>query len=43
VQCGGGTRSVIAITLLKREGFDNLINLTGGFSAYKEARGACLK
>lgn len=33
VHCGGGYRSMTAISLMKREGFDHLINVYGGFSA----------
>lgn len=33
VHCGGGYRSMTAISLMKREGFANLINVYGGFSA----------
>lgn len=33
VHCGGGYRSMTAISLMKREGFTNLINVYGGFTA----------
>lgn len=33
VHCAGGYRSVIAISLLKRNGFDKLIDVKGGFGA----------
>ncbi|CAN5561185.1 MBL fold metallo-hydrolase [soil metagenome] len=33
VHCGGGYRSMTAISLMNREGFKNLINVYGGFSA----------
>ena len=33
VHCGGGYRSMTAISLMKREGFQNLLNVTGGFNA----------
>jgi hydroxyacylglutathione hydrolase len=33
VHCGGGYRSMTAISMMKREGFKNLINVYGGFSA----------
>lgn len=33
VHCGGGYRSMTAISIMKREGFRNLINVYGGFSA----------
>jgi hydroxyacylglutathione hydrolase len=35
VQCGGGTRSQVVISLLNNIGFQNLINLSGGISAWK--------
>ncbi len=35
VQCGGGTRSQVVISLLKNMGFQNLINLSGGIGAWK--------
>lgn len=35
VQCGGGTRSQVVISLLNDLGFQNLINLSGGISAWK--------
>lgn len=37
VHCAGGYRSVIAISLLKRKGFKNLIDIAGGFGAIKKA------
>jgi hydroxyacylglutathione hydrolase len=37
VHCGGGYRSMIAISLMKREGFTNLINIHGGFGALQAA------
>jgi rhodanese-related sulfurtransferase len=33
VHCGGGYRSMTAISLMKREGFENLMNVYGGFGA----------
>ncbi len=36
VHCAGGYRSVIFISILKARGFDNLINIQGGFKALKE-------
>jgi len=33
VYCGGGYRSMIAISLMRREGFKHLINIRGGFGA----------
>jgi glyoxylase-like metal-dependent hydrolase (beta-lactamase superfamily II)/rhodanese-related sulfurtransferase len=37
VHCAGGYRSVIFNSLLKREGFENLVNVSGGFNAIKDA------
>ncbi len=37
VHCGGGYRSMTAISLMKREGFSSLINVYGGFSAMVNA------
>lgn len=37
VQCGGGLRSQIALSVLERQGFTNLINLAGGIGAWKQA------
>jgi len=36
VHCAGGYRSVIACSLMKREGFHNLRNVLGGFGKMKE-------
>ncbi len=36
VHCAGGYRSVIASSLLKRQGYHNLRNVLGGWSAIKE-------
>lgn len=36
VHCAGGYRSVIAISLLMRNGYDKLVDITGGFGALKE-------
>jgi len=36
VHCAGGYRSVIAISILKNRGFDNLVNVEGGFKEIKE-------
>ncbi len=38
VHCAGGYRSVIASSILKSRGIHNLIDVTGGFSAMKEAK-----
>jgi hydroxyacylglutathione hydrolase len=37
VHCGGGYRSMVAISVMKREGFTNLINVYGGFTAMVNA------
>ncbi|HZY80679.1 MAG TPA: MBL fold metallo-hydrolase [Cyclobacteriaceae bacterium] len=37
VHCGGGYRSMTAISLMKREGFGKLINVYGGFGAMVNA------
>lgn len=36
VHCAGGYRSMVAISILKARGFDNLIDVAGGFAAIKE-------
>ena len=36
VHCAGGYRSVIASSLIKREGFHNIRNVVGGWSKIKE-------
>ena len=36
VHCAGGYRSVIAISILKARGFNNLIDIAGGFGAIKK-------
>ncbi len=35
--CGGGTRSLIAARTLKEMGYTNVVSMTGGFSAWKNA------
>lgn len=35
VHCGGGYRSMTAISIMKRKGFRNVMNIAGGFSAMK--------
>jgi hypothetical protein len=35
IHCAGGYRSVIAASLLKREGVDNLRNVLGGWNSIK--------
>ena len=37
VHCAGGYRSMIFISVLKARGFDNLIDVKGGFKAIKES------
>ncbi len=37
VQCRSGARSAIAVSLLKSAGFDKVVNLTGGYTAWKSA------
>lgn len=38
VQCAGGYRSVIAISLLMRNGYTKLVDIAGGFGAIKKTR-----
>jgi hydroxyacylglutathione hydrolase len=37
VHCGGGYRSMTAISIMKNKGFTNLLNVYGGFSAMQSA------
>jgi rhodanese-related sulfurtransferase len=37
VHCQGGYRSMIACSLLRRAGIENVINVTGGFDAWRNA------
>lgn len=37
VHCAGGYRSMIFISILKARGFDNLVDIKGGFKAIKES------
>jgi glyoxylase-like metal-dependent hydrolase (beta-lactamase superfamily II)/rhodanese-related sulfurtransferase len=39
VHCGGGYRSIIAASLLKRQGIHNLRNVTGGWKLIREQKG----
>ena len=39
VYCGGGYRSVIAASLLKRQGIHNLRNVTGGWQLIRDQKG----
>jgi rhodanese-related sulfurtransferase len=43
VYCGGGYRSIIATSLLKRQGIHNLRNVTGGWAKIKEQKGIEIK
>ncbi len=36
VHCAGGYRSLIAASILRKNGFDNIVNIKGGFNALKE-------
>jgi hydroxyacylglutathione hydrolase len=38
VHCKGGYRSMIACSLLQRAGFNNVINVIGGFDAWQQAQ-----
>ena len=37
VTCGTGNRSAAAVSLLKKNGFDNVVSLSGGTAAWKQA------
>jgi hydroxyacylglutathione hydrolase len=37
VHCKGGYRSAIAASLLRRAGFQRVVNVTGGFDAWSAA------
>ncbi len=37
LQCAGGARSMIGASLLRSHGFERVINLTGGYGAWKKA------
>ncbi len=43
VHCAGGYRSVIATSLLKKEGIHNVRNVLGGWEKIKEEKGAKIK
>jgi hydroxyacylglutathione hydrolase len=43
VHCGGGYRSMTAISIMKNHGFKNLINVYGGFGAMEKAGLAIVK
>jgi hydroxyacylglutathione hydrolase len=36
IHCAGGYRSMIASSILQAKGFDNLTDVTGGFSAFEK-------
>jgi hydroxyacylglutathione hydrolase len=38
VHCKGGYRSMIACSLLQRAGFQNVVNVVGGFDAWEQAK-----
>lgn len=38
VHCAGGYRSVIACSILKSRGFDNIVNIEGGFKAIQDSK-----
>lgn len=42
IHCAGGYRSVIAASLLKRQGIHNIKNVLGGWSKIKEQKGASI-
>lgn len=37
INCAGGVRSQVAASLLQKNGFDKVVNLEGGFDAWREA------
>ena len=43
VHCGGGYRSVIALSLMKRQGFHNLRNILGGWDKIKEEKNIAIE
>lgn len=43
VHCGGGYRSIIAASLLKRQGIHNIRNVTGGWSKIKDQKGIVIE
>ena len=40
VHCAGGYRSAIAASLLRRAGFENVIDVVGGYSAWEKSKAA---
>jgi hydroxyacylglutathione hydrolase len=43
VHCQGGYRSIIACSMLKREGIHNLRNVEGGYNAMKDTKGLSIE
>jgi hydroxyacylglutathione hydrolase len=43
LHCGGGYRSIIAASLLKRQGIHNIRNVTGGWSMIKDQKGIVIE
>ena len=43
VHCAGGYRSVIALSILKKEGIHNVRNVLGGWAKIKEEKGVKIK
>ena len=43
VFCAGGYRSMIAASILKARGFDNVVNVEGGFKAIAETYGGTIE
>jgi hydroxyacylglutathione hydrolase len=37
IQCGGGVRSQMVVSILQKQGFKNLINMAGGIDAWKKS------
>jgi rhodanese-related sulfurtransferase len=37
VHCAGGYRSMIFVSILRARGFDNLVDVQGGFKALKDS------
>jgi hydroxyacylglutathione hydrolase len=37
IHCEGGYRSMIACSLLQRAGLENVVNVAGGFDAWRRA------
>jgi rhodanese-related sulfurtransferase len=43
IHCAGGYRSVIAASLIKRQGVHNLRNILGGWDKIKEEKGITIE